>query len=193
MTNILPFQLTKSQRLLAKGTSQDGACPVLTGIHIRNGAAEVLDGCILVQKAVDYNGDSIILSGKQVGLCKDDKELGAVSFIPDKSTSMQAIVDRGIRTVELVSGTFPETEKLFPESEPVFKISLSKTVLSKFLSCLDEKDGENAIAFFFYGETSAVEFRSGESTRGLIMPMNYVVDRYKRDSDAAKDTTSEEK
>ncbi len=181
--NVVPFQLNKTQQLLAKGVSQSISRPVLTGIHVRKGIAEVADGTILVQKAVDYDGDPIILDGKQVISCKADKQLGAVSFIPDGDSRVQAVVDGGTRVVDIVPGEFPETDSFFPKSDPVFKIALAKNILSKLLSCLDEKNGENEIAFFFYGTTLPVEFRTEGGTRGLVMPLSEsCLRKYEHDS-----------
>jgi len=183
---------------LANGTAKDSSRLVLEAIHIRKGRdgkgiAEVTDGRALVQKRVDYDGDeSVLLYGKDVAACKDDKQLGAVSFIPDGESAMQAIVDSGTRNISLVSGTFPETERLFPTTEPVFKIGLGKDVLLKMLKCLDEKNGENNIAFFFYGSDSPVEFRVGDDVRGLVMPLHVNWTMYEKDKSEVEQSAEPE-
>jgi len=195
---VTPFQLNKSQRLLANGTAKESDRPILEAIHVRKGkdgkgVAEVADSYILVQKQVDYDGDeSVLLYGKDVAACKDDKQLGSVSFIPDGESAMQAIVEGGTRSVSLVSGTFPETERLFLTTEPVFKIGLRKDTLLKVLKCLDEKNGENDIAFFFYGTESPVEFRVRDDVRGLIMPLHIDWTVYEKGKPEAEQSAEQE-
>jgi len=174
----VPFQLNKSQRLVVNGTAKESSRPALAAICVRkdkDGQGQVVaaDGYMLIEKRVDYDGDeSVLLDAKGVAACKDDKELGTVSFIPGAdNSSMQAVVDGSVRDVEVVQGTFPDYERLYPTEEPVFRIGLGRDVLLKMLKCLDAKSGEDAIAFFFRTPTSPVEFRVGDDVRGMIMPL----------------------
>jgi len=174
---IILFQLNKSQRLLANGAAKNYSRPVLSSICVKKnesgqGVAVVTDGYSLVEKQVDYDGsDTILLDAKDVAACKDDKQLGTVTFIPSGDNTMQAIVANGSRNINLVSGSFPSYGKLFPTGEPVLRIDLGKDVLLKMLKCLDEKNGENNITFYLREPGSPVEFHVGNSVRGLIMPL----------------------
>ena len=172
------FTMNKSQRLVANGAAKEDVRPVLTTVYIgKNGAGKGVavstDGYMLVEKHIDYDGDeSIMLDAKGVAVCKDNKQTGTVTFSIGEADCMDADVDGGTRHVDVVCGTYPRYEKLFPEGKPQFGIVLSKDVLAKMLKCLDEKNGEGNIAFFFYSSSTAVEFHAGDEVRGLIMSLH---------------------
>ena len=166
--NNTSFSLTASQRLVAKGAATDGKRPVLGCVHIRKGVIEASDGFGLVRKKIDYTGDEeLLLDAGTVSKLKDQKRLGKVVFaIQEKEVKVL-----GEEAVTLVKqpGFFPETDKLIPQGEPVFRIALGKEVLKKLLSTL--KMGEVTLMFSFYGITSPVKIEVlGDDTFAVIMP-----------------------
>jgi len=68
------------------------------------------------------------------------------------------------------SGTYLDTDKLIPSGEPVFKIALSRKILKKLISALDDSDVP--VRFKFYGEHSPVKVEiPAEDTTAVLMPM----------------------
>lgn len=166
----IDFKLNKLQRLVTNSTERDDARPVLACVHIRKGIIEVANGFVLVQKAIEYDGNELLLKAKDIEKLKDSSTLEGVIF-----TKTEA--DRGLRVLgqietilELQQGNFPQTDKLYPITEPVFKIALAREQLLTVLKSLDKT--ENIIRFTFYGKSDPVKFDIQETgTKGLIMPM----------------------
>ena len=168
---MVEFKLTKNQRAVANAVSKEEVYrPVLRYVHIRKGLIEAADGYILVQKKIDYEEEEkILLDGEAVRKLGDNKSTQGVAF---SSTDGKRYEARGQNTTILTrqSGTYLDTDKLIPSGEPVFKIALSRKILKKLISALDDSDVP--VRFKFYGEHSPVKVEiPTEDTLAVLMPM----------------------
>lgn len=167
----MEFKLNKTHRLIANAAVKEESRPVLHCVHIREGIIEAANGFILMQRKLDYTGDSMLLDIKDIAKHKDIEALGGVVYT-DKDEQIQAF-GQETTLIRQVQGDFPKTEYLHPEGikKPVFQIALGRSQLLNMLKCLDKN--EEIIKFSFYGKESPakIEASNGDVT-GLIMPMH---------------------
>lgn len=176
----MEFQLNRSERLVANAVSTDKTRPVLTCVHIRKGIIEAADGWIAVQRKISYQGKGkLLLRGKELSKCKG--EVLTITKGGD-AVAIQQIVGHAKETISLypVSGTFPNIDKLYPETADEdrimerltgeklapFQIVLSREKLIRLLKSVDE----DVVRFSFYGKQRPVKVETF-SAKGLIMPM----------------------
>jgi hypothetical protein len=179
------FKLTKKHRALKNAASKDTSRPTLHCIHITKGKVQAADGFIAMERGLDYDGDEdFLLNVDDITGHQDAKMMGGVVYVKQDDGSMR-VIGKGINIIKPVEGNYPNIDNLYPTTEPVFKIGISRTLLQQMLNCLD-KD-ETAIKFIFYGENSPVKIiagpfdskntvpqllpNDGDSVQGLIMPM----------------------
>lgn len=171
----MEFQLNRSERLVANAVSKDNTRPVLTCVHIRKGIIEAADGLIAVQRELSYEGEELLLRGKELSKCKGD----VLTLTKDKG----GVRVQGKETITLypVSGTFPNIDKLYPETADEdrimerltgeklapFQIAFSRESLLKLLKSVDE----DVVRFSFYGQQRPVKVET-LGAKGLIMPMS---------------------
>ena len=169
----MEFKLNKTQRLVANGAEdKTGRRPILQCVHITKGQIETVDGFVLAQRRIDYDGDEeLLLEAAQIAKHKDSKTMPGVVYTTVEDSKEVRAVGEDIYTCQIQSGDFPKTEKLYPEGTPVFQIALGRSVLLKLLKCLG-KD-EEVIKFSFYSKESPVKFVYGDNeVKGVIMPCN---------------------
>jgi hypothetical protein len=164
----MEFKLNKTDRLIVNAAAKDTSRAVLHCVHLTNGKIEAANGWVLVERKVDYDGDNLLLDISNIAKHKDNKNLGGVIYISD-GANIKA-VGESINIISKVKGTFPNTKVLYPTTEPVFKISLSKDRIMDVLKCLDKY--EEQLKLYFYGAEQPVliETLSG-NVKGLIMPI----------------------
>ena len=165
----MEFKLSKVDRLMVNAAAKDTGRPVLHCVHIKKGAIEAANGFILMERKLDYNGDEVLLDIADIAKHKDAKGLEGVVYTSNGDNEVKAI-GQDINILNKQEGNFPDTKKLYPTEEPVFKIALGRSELLNMLKCLG-KD-EEIIKFQFYGteKPAKIETTSGEVT-GLIMPI----------------------
>ena len=166
---MIEFKLTKNQRAVANAAAKGVIRPVLHCVHIRKGLIEAADGYILVQKEIDYEGEEkILLEGEAVRKLGDDKSIQGVVFSSTDGKRFE-VLGQDVTVLTGQSGTFPDLDKLIPSGEPVFKIALSRKLLKKLISALDDSDVP--VRFKFYGEHSPVKVEiPTEDTLAVLMP-----------------------
>ncbi len=164
----MEFKLNKTQRLLTNAASKDESRLSLHCLHITKGKIQAANGFILMERNLDYDNENVLLNISDIAKHKDAKGLEGVVYTKD-GDNIKAI-GQDINIISPVVGTFPETGRLYPTSEPVFQIGLSRNHLLDMLKCLDK--GENLIKFTFYGKESPAKLEVGDDVLGLIMPMS---------------------
>jgi len=162
----MELKLTKKDRFIVNAAAKEDVRPVLHSIHVTKGKIECANGFILVERAIDYDGDDILLDISDIARHKDAKGLDGVIYTKD-GDNIKAI-GQDINIISPVEGKFPDTKQLYPEGESVFEIGLGRGQMLNLLKCLD-KD-ENTIRFTFYGKDKPVKFSIGDDVKGLIMP-----------------------
>lgn len=165
----MEITLTKNQRLVAKAASKENPHRSIHCVHIKDGIIEAADGFILVRKKLGYTGEELLLNAKQIDLLQDINYKTPVVLV-DKGEDVLARSKYGRTLITKEKEKFPETEQLFPKKPPVFKIALSRSVLRKLLSSLDNSD-HIPLQFYFYGTKDVVKVCEGEETTALAMPM----------------------
>ena len=164
----MEFKLNKTQRLLVNAASRDNSRPVLHCLHVTKGKLQAADGFILMERNLDYDDENVLLDVSDIAKHKDAKGLEGVIYTGDGDNIKT--IGQDVNIISPIVGTFPDTDKLYPTSEPVFQIALSRKHLLDILKCLD-KD-ENLIKFTFYGKESPAKIEVGDDVKGLIMPMS---------------------
>jgi len=165
----MEFKLNKTDRLIVNAAARDTNRAVLHAVHIAKGKIEAANGFVLVERKIDYDGEDLMLNISDIAKHKDAKGLEGVVYTKD-GDNIKAIGE-SINIISKVEGNFPNTAALYPTSEPVFKISLSKDRIIEVLKCLTK--GEEQIKLYFYGAEQPVliETLDGD-VKGLIMPMS---------------------
>ena len=167
----MEIKLTKDQRAVVNAASKETTRPILHCVHVKKGLIEAADGFILVQKKIDYDGEEEVLLDKDEfkGL-KDNKFFkGVVLTSSTEENTVRALGQEEV-ILQKQSGNFPHTEPLIPKGEPVFKIALSRQVLKKLISALDNSNA--LVKFYFYGTASPVKIEiPAEETVAVLMPM----------------------
>jgi len=163
--------LTKDQRAVANAASKEiHPKYALKCVHIKKGIIEASNGFLLIQKKIDYDGEEdFLLDAGEFKKLKDSKSMGGVSF-SSEGDEIRAI---GENTVILrkQSGVYPDSEAFIPKEEPVFKIALSRKLLKKLISTLDDDDAP--VRFYFYPKLEPVKISiPEENTTAIIMPIN---------------------
>lgn len=174
---MLPFNLTKAQRAVGNVALKEESQSTLCCVELRSGRITATDGHMLVSRSVpDYtNEETLLLRADDVLTCKDIKGTGdGVVIMPgaDKGV-VHGVVDGGVRDIRVVSGNFPDYATVTPKSEPVARVALSVSLLKRLLKCIDDKNGENVLHLFLFGEERPVVFSAGAidtGVSGAIMP-----------------------
>jgi len=144
----MEFKLTKTDRLIVNAAAKDTVPRALHCVHITKGRIEATNGTILMERKYHYNGEDVLLDVWDIA--KDKGE--TIDIIPR------------------VQGTFPDTKTLYPTTEPVFKIALSKDQIITALKCFRKQEG--VVKFSFYGMEVPVKIEAHDGeVKGLIMPM----------------------
>jgi len=166
---MIEFKLTKDQRAVANAATKEEIRPVLHCVHIRKGLIEATDGFLLVQKKIEYEGEEkILLDTESVKRLKDHRVTKRVVFSSTDGKRFE-VLGQDVTVLTGQSGTFPDLDKLIPSGEPVFKIALSRKLLKKLISALDDSDVP--VRFKFYGEHSPVKVEiPTEDTLAVLMP-----------------------
>ena len=162
----MEFKLSKAQRLLTNAADKESIRPSLHCLHITKGKIQAANGFILMERNLDYDGENVLLDISDIAKHKDSKGLDGVVYTKD-GDNIKAI-GQDINIISPTVGTFPQTDKLYPTEEPVFKIALSRNELMNMLKCLD-KD-EDTIKFTFYGRHCPAKIEVGDDIKGLLMP-----------------------
>jgi len=165
-------QLNKAQRLVANATAKDMSRPSLHSIHIRRGMVEAANGFILVQKPIEYKGESVLLDRDDILPLKDSRSLGVVQLIFNGESDVKAIGET-TTIIQKIVATYPDTKQLYPKGRKKYMVALGRDQLLLLLKSLD-KD-ENCVVFSFYGKSEEhrpVVFEVGDTAKGLIMPMS---------------------
>jgi len=165
----MEFKLNKTDRLIVNAAAKETDRMVLHCVHVAKGKIEATNGCVVVERKINYNGEDLLLDMGDIAKSKDSKGLDGVVYTSD-GDNIKAIGE-SINIISKVEGTFPNTEQLYPVGEPVFKIALSKDRLMEVLKCLDKY--EEKVKLYFYSKELPVKFEtvSGD-VKGLIMPMS---------------------
>lgn len=165
--------LNKSQRLVVNAAEKETARPILHCVHIRKGVVEAANGFVLVQKVIEYDGDDkLLLDRDDVAKLKGQKELPVT--ITTEGDTVKASGDSEL-ILKARTGQFPDTDKLYPTENPVFKIALSREQLLNVLKTLDKH--EDIIRLYFYRIDGPVKFEVSSTSlgeivaKGMIMPM----------------------
>ena len=167
----MEIKLTKDQRAVANAAAKETTRPVLHCVHIKKGLIEATDGFILVQKKIDYDGEKeVLLDINEFKRLKDNKPLGGIILTSSTEENKVKALGQDNFILKKQSGNFPYTEPLIPKGEPVFKIALSRQVLKKLISALDNSNA--LVKFYFYGTASPVKIEiPAEGTVAVLMPM----------------------
>ena len=101
---------------------------------------------------------------------KDNKPLGGVILTSSTEENKVKALGQDEVILEKQSGTFPKTEPLILKGELVFKIALSRQLLKKLISALDNNNA--LVRFYFYGTASPVKIEiPAEGTVAVLMPI----------------------
>jgi len=163
----MELKLNRVDRLIVNAAAKDMTRPALHCVHVKDGAIEAANSFILMERKVDYTGEDVLLDIDDLAKHRDSKALGGVVYV-EIEEGIKAI-GQEITIINPIEGSFPETSKLYPTGDPVFKIALSRGELLNMLKCLDK--GENLIKFYFYDKSKPVKIvAAGGDVTGLIMP-----------------------
>jgi len=167
----MEIKLTKDQRAVANVAAKDTDRPVLHCVHIKKGLIEAADGFILVQKKIDYDGEEeVLLDIDEFKRLKDNKPLGGIILTSSTEENTVRALGQDEVILRKQSGNFPYTEPLILKGEPVFKIALSRQMLKKLISALDNNN--TPVKFYFYGTKNPVRIEiPTEGTLAVLMPM----------------------
>ena len=167
----MEIKLTKDQRAVANAAAKDTTRPALHCVHIKKGLIEATNGFIWVRKKIDYDGEEeVLLDIDEFKRLKDSKPLRGVILTSSTEENTVRSLGQDNFILEKQSGNFPYTEPLIPKGEPVFKIVLSRQLLKKLISALDNSN--TPVKFYFYEAGSPVKIEiPAEGTVAVLMPM----------------------
>ena len=166
----MEITLTKEQRNVAHAaTTKNEGRPVLQTVRIGDGKISACDGYILAEAEINKNPrenvKTLLIQAADILKSKDNKFTGVVVLaeVEDKVTLIGADL---LATIPL-DATFPRTDPLYPDTDPVFEISLGYNILQKMLKVCGK---DSRIDFTFYGSDKPVKF-TNNLVYGIAMPV----------------------
>lgn len=168
----MELTLTKEQRQVAHAAATEETRPVLAAMCIRQNKLIASNGFIMAEttlEGIPETHKDILIPAKDLLKAKDIKGMDRVMFHNNGEAGKAKLIDNDSeKIITLVQGTFPNTELIYPKTEPKFRIGLSCKVLSTMLKVAGK---DNFVKLTFYGESSPVKFEAPNTeTQGLLMP-----------------------
>lgn len=169
----MELSLTKEQRQVAHAAATEESRPVLATVCVRKNKLIAANGFVLAETVLPdlrepYEAD-ILIPAKDILKAKDIKSTNSVLFHNNGDPGKARLMDaEGEKVITLTQGNFPNTDQLYPQSEPKFRIGLSCDVLSTILKIAGK---DNFVKLTFYGESQPVKFEAPRTdTQGIAMP-----------------------
>jgi len=167
--------LTKQQALVAKAAGKrDDKRPYMECVRIGGGKVVAIDGFMLAQAPVDYDGEPVFVPARMIpsGPCDVEVDGESVRVITAEGTAETAHVDY----------PYPNTERVWRDTrkrKPRAYVALNAALLRKMLACIEGKDGSSPngmVRLYIRRPEDAVEWRvqnpeGGVFVEGLIEPM----------------------